>query len=163
MSSSLYKPSRGIWGAILVAITLLTVSCINYPQSEPRIEDLVGRYVPSDLSDRRMHADSELILHSDKTCELKDFPLISYSFIRPPARTFPLQTSSLLEFPREGDVCYSTNTGTWRVQDNITIVIGLPNQSEIELHMLNAAPPYRIAQGAENVDDDILFFIKVKQ
>jgi hypothetical protein len=163
MARSLFKPLGGIGVAILAAIALLTASCTNYPQSEPRIDDLAGRYVPSDSSDKRMRADSELVLHSDKTCELHNFPVISYSFVRPPARTFPLQELSLLEFPRKGDVCYSTSSGTWRVEDNITIAIDLPNQSEIELHILNAAPPYRIAQAAENIDDDVLSFIRAKQ
>jgi hypothetical protein len=147
---------------MLVIATMLTTSCIEYPQQEPKAADLEGRYVPADLSDGRIHADSELVLGSDGSCKLKDFPLISYSFVRPPAPDLGY-VRSLLEFPREGDVCYSTSKGTWRLQDNITMVIDLQNHGEIQLNILNGSSPYRIAQGLAKVDDYSMFFDKAKQ
>jgi hypothetical protein len=138
---------RGVFVAILLAVAGVTVSCSNRPSTEPKPEDLTGRYVPSDLTDKRMHAGSELVLRSDGGCDLKDFPVVSYS-------------------SGTSDVFYYTNSGTWRLKKDLstwTMVIDLHSQIEVQLNVLNSGPPYRIAQEGESVEDDMLFFDKTKQ
>ena len=144
---ALHPQSRSICNAILLALVAVMVSCNNRPSTEPKSEDLAGRYVPSDLTDKRLHVDSELLLRSDGSCELKDFPVVTY-------------------VSGGGDVFYYTNSGSWRLKKDLatwTMVIDLHSKDEVQLNILNSKAPYRIAQEGENVEDDILFFDKAKQ
>ncbi len=126
-------------------ILLATQGCTEHTMVTPTASDLVGKYKPETLSDKRQHADSEIELKSDGSCVLTDFPYLDFILYK------------------EGSLRYLSAEGTWKIDS----VSGSPNLLikmngfSIELNLLNQSAPYRLAQSGENVEFDELIFDRV--
>jgi hypothetical protein len=125
----------------LVLAMAALISCTEHTQTKPNASDLIGKYKPADLNDPRLHADSEIDLQSDGTCQLIDYPYVEYES----------HSSSLKYLNTQGTWAVTTYGGYWHFE--VTV-----NGTGLVLNLLHNAPPYQISQEGEDVDDDILFF-----
>ena len=125
----------------LTAITLL--GCTEHTLNPPKKEDMVGKYKPEDLSDKRLHPGSSIELKSNGTCHLTDFPYVDYYG------------------PNQSQIHYYDQDGSWEISGlgSLKLVVTISG-APLEFNLLNNSPPYRIAQSGENVEFDELIFHK---